>query len=117
MTGIVWTDATLVRITADYDAVTLFITEANAESREVRCEGYVSFGLSGFWDEVIIERADVLAEHPAIDAAWASITQRLGAQPQDSGNIARNQRRWSCLLIRFGDGCELTVVASSFSVI
>jgi hypothetical protein len=80
------------------------------------CEGHISFNVTGFRDEVIIERADVFDEHPAIDAAWSAISRRLGQPPQDTGNAARNQRRWSCLVIRFGDGCELTVVASSFTV-
>jgi hypothetical protein len=117
MTSIVWSDATLDRVSADYDAVTLFVTQTNAQARQVRCEGHVSFGVTGFWDEVIIERADVFDEHPAIEAAWTAITRRLGQHPQDTGNMARNQRRWSCVVIRFIDGCELTVVASSITVV
>ena len=116
MTGIVWPDATLDRMTADFEAVTLFVTEANGQARQVRCEGHVSFAVVGFWDEVIIERANLFDEHPAIEAAWSAIRRRLGQQPDDTGNAARNQRRWSCLVIRFIDGCELTVVASSFTV-
>src|SRR5262245_62641623 len=115
MIRILWADATLEHVSADYDRVTLFVEEANAQARQVHCEGYVSYGVTGFWDEVIIERADVFDEHPAIDAAWSGITRRNGQQPLDTGNIARNKRRWSCLVIRFIDACELTIVASSFT--
>ena len=87
--SVLWPDAAIERLTVDYDAVVLQIREATGTVKRVRCEGHIGLSLNGFWDEVIIEGADVLTSHPAIDRAVASITQRLGATWLDSGNEQR----------------------------
>jgi len=113
---VVWADALLERMSVDYDAVTLVIVEANGHERRVRCEGHLSVSMIGFWDEMIIESAELHKAHPSIDAAVAAIGVRLGANRDASGNSARNRGVWECLVVRFGDGCELTIVAAEFHV-
>jgi len=88
----------------------------NGYVKSVRCEGYIAFGLSGFWDEVIIDRAQLLSEHPSIDRALSSITQRLGTDWSDSGNEQRNTRRWMALVIHLSDGCLIEIVAANFTI-
>jgi hypothetical protein len=114
--NVLWPDATLERVTVDYDAVVLGIRESTGTIKTIRCEGHIGLSLSGFWDEVIIDGADVLTSHPAIDRAVADITQRLGDTWLDSGNEQRNTRRWAALIVRLSDGCTLEVVAAKFSV-
>lgn len=113
---VVWADASLKSISVDYDAVTLVIAEANAHERRVRCEGYLSISMIGFWDEMIIESAAVHKAHPSIDSAVAAIESRLGTDRDASGNVARNRGGWESLVVRFGDGCELAIVAAEFHV-
>jgi hypothetical protein len=114
--NVLWPDAAIERLTVDYDTVVLRIREATGTVKRVRCEGHIGLSLNGFWDEVIIEGADVLTSHPAIDRAVASITQRLGDTWLDSGNEERNTRRWAVLVARLSDGCTLEVVAAKFAV-
>ena len=68
---VLWPDATLESVTADYDAVTLRVRETSGKIRTICCEGYIGYAMYGFWDEVIIERAEITTEHPAIDRCVA----------------------------------------------
>ena len=117
MESILWPDASLEHVSVDYDAVVLQVRESTGQVKSVRCEGHIAFELSGFWDEVIIESAQLVSEHPAIDRAVRSIAQRLGDGWTDSGNEQRNTRRWMALVIDLSDGCAIEVVAAKFSVL
>ena len=55
-----WPDADLEQASLDYDAVVLRIRESTGHVKMVRCEGYIAFEMSGFWDEMIIESAELL---------------------------------------------------------
>lgn len=116
LAAVLWPDASLDRVTVDYDAVVLQIRESTGTRRSVRCEGHIGLEFGGFWDELVIQSAGVFAQHPAIDRAVASITARLGSTWIDSGNAHRNSRTWKALIIRLSDGCRLEIVAASFTV-
>jgi hypothetical protein len=113
---VLWPDATLEYLAVDYDSVVLRVREATGQVRTIRCEGHIGYGLCGFWDEVIIERAEIAAEHPFIERCVSSISRRLGQGWIDSGNEQRNTRRWNALVVYLSDGSCLEIVAARFAV-
>ena len=113
---VLWPDAILEHVAADYDAVVLRVRESTGRVRTIRCEGYVGYGVCGFWDEVVIERALVSTSHPFIERCTTSISGRLGDDWPESGNEARNTRKWKALVIHLLDGASLEVVAAKFTV-
>lgn len=113
---VLWPDATLEQVTVDYDTVVLRIRESTGTERTIRCEGHIALGLEGFWDEVIIEHAELVSKHPTIERATSSISRRFGTSWLDSGNEERNSRRWLALIVHLADGCSLQVVAARFCV-
>jgi hypothetical protein len=115
MEQVLWRDASLEQASVDYDAVVLRIRESSGQVKSVRCEGYIAFALSGFWDETIIESAELLSQHPAIERAVSNIARRLGKGWTDSGNEQRNSRRWGSRDPPLG-GCSIDVVAAKCSV-
>lgn len=114
---VLWPDASLEHVAADYDAVTLRIRESTGQARTIRCEGHIGFCLSGFWDEVIIERAELTLQHPFIERCVSSITRRLGEDWGDSGNEQRNTRAWKALVVHLSDGSCVEVVAARFTLV
>lgn len=113
---VLWPDATLEHVAADYDTVVLRIRESTGIERRIRCEGHIALSIEGFWDEVIVERAELVSEHVAIERATNSISRRFGANWLASGNEERNSRRWLALIVHLADGCTLEVVAARFWV-
>lgn len=97
--AVLWPDATLEQMTADYEAVVLRIRESTGRVRMLRCEGHIGYGLCGFWDEVVIERAELRSEHPLIERCVDSISRRLGPGWIESGNEQRNTRQWQVLVV------------------
>jgi hypothetical protein len=113
---VLWTDAALEQVTADYNSVVLRVRESTGVVRTIRAEGYIGMNLHGFWDEVIIERAEVSRVHPTIDSCINSISQRFGERWPESGNKTRNSRKWLALIVHLSDGACLEVVAAALSV-
>lgn len=115
MTDMLWPDATIKSVSADYDAVVLRLEESTGRQRVVRCDGYIGYALCGFWDEVIVSRAQLVDKHPSIDRALQSLSARLGSDPGDSGNVERNSRKWRALIVELSDGASLEIVAVGFT--
>jgi hypothetical protein len=115
MTDVLWADASIESLSADYDAVVLRIKESTGTQRVVRCEGYIGYALCGFWDEVIVSRARLLDTHPAIDSALESLSDRFGSHFGDSGNALRNTRNWRALVVELSDGASLEIAAVGFT--
>jgi hypothetical protein len=113
---VLWPDATFEHLAVDYNAVVLRIRESTGTLKTVRCEGHIGLALQGFWDEVVVERAEIATEHPAIEESVSSISRRQGREWIDSGNEQRNSRRWTALLVHLSDGCCLEIVAAKFTV-
>ncbi len=106
-----WPDAELERLTADYDTVDLLLTESSGRALKVCARGFTSLSWHGVWDEVVVESARFESEGPLIDAA-----NRRRASAVDSGSPWRNRGQFRMLIVRFIDGAELQLVASTFDV-
>lgn len=109
---VLWADARVEQLIFDFDAVTLHITEDTGRRVLLRCEGQIGFHVDWFWDEMIIERAELLSSDPRLDACIARLPS--GA---DTGNEARDQRQWLALRVHLIDGCEIEVFAARFQVV
>lgn len=107
--SVCWADATLEAITVDYETATVAIREPLGAYVRVDCSGYVGIEMVGFWDEIIIERAELLYEHEFLDRCAASIRGRLGDKLLPTGSPARNAGSLALLQITFIDGCQLRV--------
>jgi hypothetical protein len=110
-----WPDAELRSVLVDYDSVSITIRESTGLVRNVRCEGYIGYSICGFWDEVVIDNAELTDQHEAIDRCIAAISRRLGSHWPETGNPARNTKNWKALIIRLSDGASLEIVAAEFT--
>jgi hypothetical protein len=109
---VLWPDAELIAVSVDYDAVTIEVRESTGLRRLLTCRGHVGYECRGFWDEVIIERAELLAT----DDFLTDCLKRLRADPLDSGSPARNARSFGVLRIVLLDGCAVTVASTELEV-
>jgi len=106
---VLWADAELGRLEVDYDDLCLVVRESTGTMKRVICEGYLGFELAGFWDEVVIMSAEVVAGGPFLDRCLSSLDRRLGHSPLASGSEARNRERAMQLVLTLDDGCQLNV--------
>jgi hypothetical protein len=115
MDGVLWPDAEIQSVHVDYDAVVIRLRESSGVERAVRCEGYISYALCGFWDEIVVCNAEVLESHSSIDGAVGALEDRLGSNVPESGNSLRNTRQWRALVVHLSDGASLEIVAAKFT--
>ena len=114
--AVLWTDAELNGITVDYSDFSLLIRQGDDSLKRVVCEGYLGFELTGFWDEVVISKAEILESGSLLDRCAASLESRLGAKPLPSGSEERNRAVAVIFAVTFGDGCQLNVVMKGLRV-
>jgi hypothetical protein len=117
MSKVRWADAEVKAVAIDYDSVCLSILESDGETRTLRAVGYIGYKLIGFWDEIVVERAEMFDRHPFIDECTESINRRLGTRWLDSGNEARNRRSWFALIVHLSDGSAVEIAAAAFVVL
>lgn len=115
LSDVLWADSEFEKFEANYGDVVLHLEESTGVHRVIRCSGYIGFHMPSFWDEVVIESAEVTATHPVIDRCLADLSRRLGQTRTESGNSERNTGSYSALVVEFSDGAQLLVVASKFS--
>lgn len=106
---IVWADASLESIQADYEEFAIRVREDTGGTKLLRCLGYIGFQMVGFWDEMIIEAATLHSRHPFIDQC-----ERRLKQLPEGGSKARTATGNRLLEITLIDGCRLWVCASQF---
>lgn len=111
-----WPDSLLEKVTVDYETVRVQVRESTGTTKVVLASGYVGYALVGFWDEGVIEKVEILDDHPSIARCVESITKRLGANWSDTGSPDRNTRRWRAMLVYLSDGAVLEIVAASFAI-
>jgi hypothetical protein len=111
---VLWADADIERIAVEYDVLSISLNESTGIKRTVRALGYIGYRMVGVWDEMIVEKAALLKNHPFIDECVDSMKRRLGTDWLDAGSPSRNTRAWSALIVHFLDGCTLEVVAAAF---
>ena len=109
LSQVLWPDAELCRIEVDYSDLQLVVKESTGLVKQVTCEGYLGYELTGLWDEMIISSAELAKEGPFLDRCLESITRRLGVSPPPSGSEARNRERAMQFTLTFSDGCQLNV--------
>jgi hypothetical protein len=115
--GIVWPDAQLDGISADYDEVRVFVEETStSRCLVVRCVGHIGVRILGFWDETVVENARVVSEHEFLTACLSDLARRYPNEWPATGQECREKRTWRVLEIQLCDGAEIVVVAAEILV-
>lgn len=114
--GVRWPDAAIEGLRIDYDAVWLDVKESSGRGVELRCAGHIGFLIEGYWDETIIQSADVVTDHPFMRRNLESMRERLGAEPPTSGSPARNTGNYETLVVTLIDGVQILCTAAAFEV-
>lgn len=112
---VLWADAELESLSLDYDAARLLVRETTGRVVTVVGSGVIGVELLGLWDEVIIERGEVVADDRFARDCYQRVMERVGPEVPDSGSAARNTRRFSTLRVDFIDGSHLRLAAAGFS--
>jgi hypothetical protein len=107
--NILWSDAELLSIAIDYANLSLTIRESTGQLRRVICEGYIGYQTLGFWDEIVISKAELESEGKFLECCVKSLDGRLGTNRPESGSEARNRQASLQLTITFSDECRLFV--------
>jgi hypothetical protein len=63
---ILWADSDLEKVEVTYDDVALHLREDVGGRKLLRCLGHIGFQMVGFWDEMIVEKAAIFADHSFI---------------------------------------------------
>ena len=114
---VLWPDASLESVTIDYDAVFVRIRGSTGTFKDICCRGYIGYKMVGCWDEMIIDRAELVEDDDAIRECAKAITDRMGNNWGEAGSPARNTRTFAAFRVHFIDSSVLAVVAGEFSVV
>ena len=98
-------------------SIHIFITESTGRKLEIKCYGYIGYENIGFWDEMIIESADLLFDDDFLRRCKEHLVLKFGTNIPDSGSPDRNTREWKTLRLNLIDGNKILIVASKFDVI
>jgi hypothetical protein len=112
--NVLWADAEIGSITIDYGDVSITVRESTGRQMVVRGRGYIGYSAIGFWDEVVVERADCDREDPFLEECLRSLEFRYGKKLPDAGSPERNRQSWNVLRIVLSDGVILKVAAAHF---
>lgn len=107
--NVLWSDAELLGLAIDYSELILTLRESTGQVRRLICEGYLGYRTVGFWDEIVITRADLEGEGEFLESCLEGLANRLGVDRCPSGSEARNREIAMQLTITFQDDCELAV--------
>jgi hypothetical protein len=110
LSHILWPDADLETIRIDFNTIQIAVT-AQKKRHFLECRGYIGYQVVGFWDEAIIEWADISYDDDFLTACIASIEK----QKADSGSEYRNRRDFFCLSIGLIDGNILKFVQNGIT--
>jgi hypothetical protein len=111
---VLWPDAELESLAMDYDEARIVVRETTGRVLRVVGAGVIGLEYLGIWDEVIIERGEVVTDDSFGKECFERARSRLGELP-DSGSPARNTGCFSTLIVTFADGSQLRVAAAGFS--
>ncbi len=114
--SVLWPDAEILRVEIDYGNLHLSIRESTGKKRRLIFEGYLGYELVGFWDEVVVEQAELSRNGAFLDRCRASILRRIGATPFASGCDARGLQHALQLVVTLGDGCQLCIAFNAIQV-
>jgi hypothetical protein len=113
--NILWVDAELKEFKINYDLVEMTLKESSGLERQVVCHGHIGYRLIGFWDEIIIEKGELLTSGAFLSECEKKISTNL-IIPMESGCEVRNEKNFSLLKITLIDGCEIEIVFSALEV-
>ncbi len=114
--GVLWPDAEIDSISIDFDELVIYLTESSQKKTVVRCKGYIGYTVLGFWDDVIVAKAQLHDSDDFLDACLHSLRQRYRDGLPDSGNPSRNRRTYQILEIQLIDGAVLKIAAADFAI-
>ncbi len=114
--SILWADAELIGFMANYDVAVVTIKESTGLFRDVICRGYIGYELPGFWDEIVIDRGELLDRDTFLNTCRQRISDCFGGNPLNSGCDERNGRVFSQLKIHLSDGCALNIAFGKLEV-
>lgn len=112
--SVLWADAEIQSVTADYSDVHIVLRESSGRTRTVRCCGYIGYSAVGVWDEIVVERAELVETDALLEECVKGLDERYRAKLPETGSPARNMRSWKALRIYLSDGAVLKVVAAEF---
>lgn len=115
--NVLWADAQLLGLVASYDQLELEVRESTGRTLRVVADGHIGLELVGFWDEMVIESADIVPKHPFADRCIRSIAERLGQPPPATGSPTRNAGNFSTLVVVLSDGARLLCAAAAFRTV
>lgn len=113
--AVLWADAAIQTLVVTYDAVIVSLRESTGREVSLRCVGHIGLSIEGFWDEVVIDSADLVPSHPFMDRCLASLRERLGDVLPPTGSPSRDTLEFSTLVITMGDGARILCTASEFA--
>lgn len=111
---ILWADAQITSLSVSYDSVELDVRESSGRRVRVVADGHIGFQLLGFWDEVVVESADLVPAHPFAEQCLTSIAERLGEPAPPTGSLERNSGKFRTLVVSLSDGALLLCAAARF---
>jgi hypothetical protein len=116
LSEVLWADAELRSTLVDYEEVRIRLVESTGLERTVICHGYIGYAMAGFWDEVVVERAEIVSEDSFLLECVRNLETRHRQGLFDSGSPERNRRSWKVLNIYLSDGAVLKIAAAAFEV-
>jgi hypothetical protein len=115
LSDVLWDDAEIKSISVGYGEVRISLVESTGKNRAVLCRGYIGYQMTGFWDEMVVERAEVVGSDQFLQENIGNLQSRYGQELPDTGCPERNGRLWKILRIHLSDGAILKIVAAEFS--
>ncbi len=114
---ILWSDAEIEKIEIDYSDVIVTITESTNRERKIKFKGYIGYSVSGFWDEIVIDKCVIHENHDFLQQCILELEKKYGRNIPDSGDDFRNQKSWKLVEICLSDETSILIVANDTKVI
>lgn len=115
--AVLWPDAEIQRVVVNYDDVCVSVRESTGRLVDLRCIGHIGLSIEGFWDEVVVDDAGLVAAHPFMDRCLASLRERLGDDLPPTGSPSRDAQDFTTLVITLSDGARILCTASGFEAV
>ncbi|MHB0916121.1 MAG: hypothetical protein ACYC4M_10670 [Thermoleophilia bacterium] len=112
-----WADSSIERLTADYDSVTITITESSGRKLSVRFLSHIALIYPWHWDENIIDSCHVLSESPLIDTTLNKIVVVYGDNPEKGGGTREFGGPWCHYSVHLEDGAKIEIVAQDVELV
>lgn len=117
LNDVLWADAELEKMEIDYGNVRISITESTEREIKISFKGYIGYSLTGFWDEIVIEKFVLHENHPFLDSCTKELEKKYGKNLPPSGDDVRNKKEWLLSELCLSDGTSIFIVANAAEVI